>query len=374
MTANNVTEPVVSRRHLFAGLGAALLSGSAAGMWLWAPKAYAETSAEVRAQANEVLERLQALQEDLDIKSNAYFQALEEEETAIGLMEDAMRRIQECEDEILKLKHRLATRVKSNYKTGNTSFLDILFGSTSFAAFINNVDIMNQMNENDVDTVQKTVELRAEIELERQEYERQAAIAKEKREEAEAIKDEAQAIVDEVHSIWAALDSKANALLRAEIAAEQERRRREEEERRRQEQAAMGNDTGAQAGNDWTDTGNTVVDRAGRWIGHAEYVWAACAPGAFDCSGFVAYCVTGVYRRIGTTWNFVTNTSLFQPLTWDQARPGDICVVHNNYKQHTGIYYGGNYMIHCADYGVGVILGWFDRNVYQPVRYAYTVW
>ena len=42
-------------------------------------------------------------------------------------------------------------------------------------------------------------------------------------------------------------------------------------------------------------TGNAIVDRAYGWVGRAEYVWGACSPGAFDCSGFVSYCLTGSY-------------------------------------------------------------------------------
>ncbi len=41
-----------------------------------------------------------------------------------------------------------------------------------------------------------------------------------------------------------------------------------------------------------------VVDRAYSWVGKAEYVWGACSPGAFDCSGFVSYCLTGSLQLV----------------------------------------------------------------------------
>ena len=94
-------------------------------------------------------------------------------------------------------------------------------------------------------------------------------------------------------------------------------------------------------------TGNAVVDRAYSWVGKAEYVWGACSPGAFDCSGFVAYCLTGNYARLGTTYIF---------LGWPQVsnpQPGDVAVN----AEHCGIYIGGGQMIHAADYGIGVIVG-----------------
>lgn len=94
-------------------------------------------------------------------------------------------------------------------------------------------------------------------------------------------------------------------------------------------------------------TGNSIVDRAYGWVGNADYVWGACSPGAFDCSGFVSYCLTGSYARLGTTYTF---------LAWPQVsdpQPGDICVNSG----HCGVYIGGGQMIHAATEGVGVVVG-----------------
>lgn len=94
-------------------------------------------------------------------------------------------------------------------------------------------------------------------------------------------------------------------------------------------------------------TGNSIVDRAYGWVGNAEYVWGACSPGSFDCSGFVSYCLTGSYSRLGTTYTF---------LAWPQVsdpQPGDVCVNAG----HCGIYIGGGQMIHAATEGVGVVVG-----------------
>ena len=92
--------------------------------------------------------------------------------------------------------------------------------------------------------------------------------------------------------------------------------------------------------------GGSVVSRAYSQLG-AAYVWGACSPGAFDCSGFVSYCLTGSYTRLGTTYTF---------LGWQQVsdpQPGDVCVN----ADHCGIYIGGGQMIHAATEGVGVIVG-----------------
>lgn len=94
------------------------------------------------------------------------------------------------------------------------------------------------------------------------------------------------------------------------------------------------------------NTGNAIVDRAYSQLG-AAYEWGACRPGYFDCSGFVSYCLTGSYSRLGTTYTF---------LGWPQVsdpQPGDVCVN----ADHCGIYIGGGQMIHAATEGVGVIVG-----------------
>jgi peptidoglycan hydrolase CwlO-like protein len=93
-------------------------------------------------------------------------------------------------------------------------------------------------------------------------------------------------------------------------------------------------------------TGSSVVDRAYSQLG-AAYVWGACSPGAFDCSGFVSYCLTGSYSRLGTTYTFMGWTQVSDP------QPGDVCVSYD----HCGIYIGGGQMIHAATEGVGVIVG-----------------
>lgn len=142
----------------------------------------------------------------------------------------------------------------------------------------------------------------------------------------------------------------------ARLAAEEAARQAAEEEAARQAEAAAAAAAASQGGGAAASysepvynagTGNAIVDRAYAWVGRAEYVWGGCSPGAFDCSGFVSYCVTGAYARIGTTYTFMGWPQVADP------QPGDICV--NN--GHCGIYIGGGQMIHCADYGIGVIIG-----------------
>lgn len=109
---------------------------------------------------------------------------------------------------------------------------------------------------------------------------------------------------------------------------------------------------GSSIGNYYETNGEKVVDVASDEIGK-PYVWGACGPDSFDCSGFVGYCLTGQYERIGSTYTFME-----WPETTD-PQPGDICVS----EAHTGIYIGDGQMIHAARPGVGVTIGPVQSNM-----------
>ena len=103
---------------------------------------------------------------------------------------------------------------------------------------------------------------------------------------------------------------------------------------------------GADNGKYYATDGEKVVEVAESTLG-SEYVYGACSPGAYDCSGLVAYCLTGKHERIGTTYTFLDWPETSNP------EPGDVCVN----TSHTGIYIGDGQMIHAATEGVGVIVG-----------------
>lgn len=107
-----------------------------------------------------------------------------------------------------------------------------------------------------------------------------------------------------------------------------------------------GNNTSSNTTSGSNANGGTIVSRAYSQLGK-PYVWGACGPSSFDCSGFVSYCLTGSYTRLGTTYTFLGWTQVSDP------QPGDVCVNAN----HCGIYIGGGQMIHAATEGVGVIVG-----------------
>ena len=92
--------------------------------------------------------------------------------------------------------------------------------------------------------------------------------------------------------------------------------------------------------------GGSIVSRAYSQRGK-PYVWGACGPNSFDCSGFVSYCLTGSYSRLGTTLTFMGWTRVSNP------QPGDVVTT----ATHCGIYIGNGQMIHAPHTGDVVKVG-----------------
>ncbi len=359
--------------------------------------AHAVTAAEKQAEANAALEKLNAMQEKLDRASDAHFEAVEERKAAEARMDEAQGRIDDASSRISELQGQLGDRARSMYRSGSSTFLDLLLGSTTFQAFASNWDLLNDMNENDANMVEETKTLRAEVESEKAVYAEQRDVADKKAKEAEEVEKEANALVDQMTETYNSLSAEAAELLRQEEeareAAAREAARRAEEEMRRQaeaEEAAArerqqsngggNNDSSNDGGgnNDSSDdgssddepkpsssgnskpqsvSGNTVVDRAYGELGK-PYAWGAVGPNSYDCSGLVSYCLTGSHSRLGTTGTFMGWTHVSNP------QPGDICVN----SHHCGIYIGDGQMIHAPRTGdVVKVSGVHSGMVY--VRY-----
>ena len=324
--------------------------------------AFAEpTAADKQAEAETALASLNAMQDTLNKASDDYFTALDELEAAQASMEDAQARIDEANEQITELQGKLGDRANSMYRSGNLSFIDLLLGSATFEEFTTNWELLNRMNQNDADMVQQTKDLRFQVEDEKAEYARQEAIASEKTDEAKRIKEEAETTVATMQETYDSLSAEAAELLEQERAAQEAAdaaaaQAAIEQAAAESNQNNNGGNTGGGTGGSTGGgveppynavTGNAVVDRAYSYVGNGQYVSGACAPGQFDCSGFVSYCLTGSYSRLGSTYTFLGWPEVYEP------QPGDIAVN----EAHCGIYIGGGQMIHAASPGQGGVIG-----------------
>lgn len=305
--------------------------------------AFATPLSDKQAEADSVRSQVITMQQDLDRASDSYFKALGEHDQALQAMESAQARIEEANAKIESLQSKLGTRARSMYRSGSTSFFDILLGASTFQEFATSWDLLNDLNESDAEMVQQTKELKVKVEAEKAEFARQEKIAAEKTAEAKKIKDQAEATVLQMQTTLDSLDAQARTLL-------------EQEQRAAAEAAAAANQENFQnsGGGSSGGSGGTTIPAKGSVVDYAAsrlgcpYVWGATGPDSFDCSGLTSWC----YRQIGIGITRTTETqygaaSAILPIS--QAQPGDVLYTYG----HVGICTssGGGQYIHAPQPG-----------------------
>ncbi len=302
--------------------------------------------------------------------------------------------ITQKQQEIADGQAKLSTYVAGEYKTGGLSLLQVLTGVDDLSECSTVCSTTAKFPISKLRPFKRSKSLSSSSTDKQAEQEKNVATTQKKVDELNAQQAEAQNVVNSLDSqlqAELAAEAEANSALQAGINASTA------------EKATVSNETagttektnnGGQTSNNNNQGGNTpaptpapaptpqpstpapaptpsapsqsvdggsVVSRAYSKLGCA-YSWGGIGPNSFDCSGFVSYCLTGRYCRLGTTGTFMGWTRVSDP------QPGDVVV--NSY--HTGIYIGGGQMIHASDYNTGVIISSVAagmNNNYIFVRY-----
>lgn len=346
--------------------------------------AFAETAAEKQAEADAVRNQLVGLQADLETAGENYYAALDEQESAQRSMEEQQVKIDETTEEIEGLQDRLSTRARSMYRSGSTTFIDFLLGASSFAEFTQNWELLNQINANDADLVDRTKSAREQLQAAKDEFARQEQIAAQKAAECKQIHDEVQVKVQNATDLMNSLDEEARALLEQEQAAAAAAAAAQAQAEAEAAAAAAGGNGGGNQGGGSNDGGNqggyqggggndgggngggsTIVypggggsagDNSAAYsyacsrIG-CPYVWGAEGPDSFDCSGLV----TWAYRQLGIELPHQSEAQMARAtrvVSVSEARPGDVLWRYG----HVGIAggYGGTPYVHAPTFGACV--------------------
>ncbi len=350
-------------------LNAAFAAILAVGLSVPATSAFAAPSDDKQAEAQAALQKLNQYQSELDQASANYEAAHQEQIDAQNRVDEAQKQIEEKTAQIEKDQQRLSDRARDMYRSGDTNFLDVILGASSFEQFATTWNMLETLNGNDAELVSETKTAREDLQAAKQEAEEQAKVASDKAEEAKSVAEAADQKASEMQQTYNSLSAEAQELISQERAAQEAQ----------QQAAAAAAEQNGTAGNDAATTitnnnrnnttsnnsssssnsnknnasssatnnskpqsvsGNSVVNRAYSQLGK-PYQWAAVGPNSFDCSGLVSYCLTGSYSRLGTTGTFMGWTRVSSP------QPGDICVN----SHHCGIYIGGGQMIHAPRTG-----------------------
>lgn len=352
-------------------LNAAFAAILAVGLSVPAASAFAAPSDDKQAEAQAALQKLNQYQSELDQASANYEAAHQEQIDAQNRVDEAQKQIEEKTAQIEKDQQRLSDRARDMYRSGDTNFLDVILGASSFEQFATTWNMLETLNGNDAELVSETKTAREELQAAKQEAEEQAKVASDKAEEAKSVAEAADQKASEMQQTYNSLSAEAQDLISQERAAQEAQQ--QAAAAAAEQNGTAGNDAAATITNNGSNnnrnnatsnnssssnnkpsasssatnnskpqsvSGNSVVNRAYSQLGK-PYKWGAVGPNSFDCSGLVSYCLTGSYSRLGTTGTFMGWTRVSNP------QPGDICVN----SHHCGIYIGGGQMIHAPQTG-----------------------
>ena len=285
-------------------------------------------------------------------------------------------------------------RIKYMYEAGNDSAFETLVTSEDFTDLLSKAEYVQNVHSYDRKQLQEYVETKQQISNLKDSLEKDQKELESKQVEYEKQGDNLNNLITSKSAEVANLDSEIQAAAEAAAREAAERAAKEAAEKAAREaerqQAAASNNNSASTSNRNNTTssstatsnrnnttsssssssssasattkpsnsssstttsgtnanGGSIVSRAYSQLGK-PYVWGACGPNSFDCSGFVSYCLTGSYSRLGTTLTFMGWTRVSNP------QPGDVVTT----ATHCGIYIGNGQMIHAPHTGDVVKVG-----------------
>lgn len=277
-------------------------------------------------------------------------------------------------------------RIKYMYEAGNDSAFETLVTSDDFTDLLSKAEYVQNVHSYDRKQLQEYVETKQQISDLKDSLEKDQKELESKQAEYEKQGDNLNNLITSKSAEVANLDSEIQAAAEAatkeaaERAAKEAAEKAAKEAAKKQQASAANNSTSSNRNNSTTSNnttsnknntsnttrpsrpsgnntsssttsgsnanGGTIVSRAYSQLGK-PYVWGAYGPNSFDCSGFVSYCLTGSYTRLGTTLTFMGWTRVSNP------QPGDVVTT----ATHCGIYIGNGQMIHAPHTGDVVKVG-----------------
>ena len=277
-------------------------------------------------------------------------------------------------------------RIKYMYEAGNDSAFETLVTSDDFTDLLSKAEYVQNVHSYDRKQLQEYVETKQQISYLKDSLEKDQKELESKQAEYEKQGDNLNNLITSKSAEVANLDSEIQAAAEAaakeaaERAAKEAAEKAAKEAAKKQQASAANNSTSSNRNNSTTSNnttsnknntsnttrpsrpsgnntssnttsgsnanGGTIVSRAYSQLGK-PYEWGAYGPSSFDCSGFVSYCLTGSYTRLGTTLTFMGWTRVSNP------QPGDVVTT----ATHCGIYIGNGQMIHAPHTGDVVKVG-----------------
>lgn len=321
---------------------------------LIAVPAHAVTSAQKMAQAAQVKQQVEALDNRVEIATEKYNAAADKHAKLLSQKRSAAARLAKAQKRLKKLEKHLNTRADDMYRNGPLGFLDVLLGAKTFDQFARTWDILKQLNVDDANYIAQTKEARAEATAAHNELSAKEQAAARQQSVMASNQSYVESQLSRRKAEYQGLEAEVAQLQAQEAAAARAAARR----------ASSSGHYGSSGGDSYPTPSipahGDVVDFARSRIG-CRYVWAASGPNTFDCSGLTMWC----YRKVGISLPHSSGAQISsgQRVSKKDLQPGDL-VFFGSPIHHVGIYIGGGDMIHAPHSGARVRIDSAFRSDY----------
>lgn len=302
-------------------------------------------------QARAVKAQIDKLDQRVEIAAEAYNEASSKHAKLLAEKKKAAAKLQKVQKRMDVVQRNLNTRANNMYRSGQSGFIEVLFGAQSYEEFATTWDVLTDLNTADAEAVEELKALRIEAKAAKKEYSEKEAAAKKQVAIMKSKKNSIEKQLAERKSKLRGLESEI-----AAIAAAEERARAA-----RAARASSSSSGGRRFPAPTRAPRSEVVNIAMKYLG-APYQWGASGPNSFDCSGFTSF----VYRQVGVSLPRTSRAQINagQRVNRSDLKPGDL-VFFGSPIHHVGIYVGGNRYINSPRTGDVVKISSMGRSDYS---------
>ena len=362
--------------------GLALLSALVLGLAVTAVGSAEPTIGSKRAEAQQVLAEIQAMDAEMEQAVEAWNAANVRLDQIKHDLEVNQARLVTAKKNLAKARAQASARVVALYTSNEPDTLSVIFGAESLNDLIERIDSANRIADEDARIAAEVTQYRNEVQK------RQQALVQAQADQEKVVAERAahrasiQSQLAERQALYSSIKDQIAQL----EAAERERQARLAAQAKAAANkhhsapapapapAPSSGSSGSSGGSSGSSapppaTHSSVVSIALQYLG-VPYVWGGASPSGFDCSGLTmyAYAKVGVYLPHNAAMQYGMGT----PVSRSQLAPGDL--VFFNGLSHVGMYIGGGRFVHAPHTGDVVKISslseyWYSATYVGARRY-----